>query len=92
MNGSSKDFNLIIHLLLENVGDFFMEIVSNLDYKELYADVFPLHLQSDKEYGMALLKKLQGDLRDNFVHSPPKYILEVSIIDNHSISTPIVAV
>lgn len=43
MNGSSKDFNLIIHVLLENVVDFFMEIGSNLDYEEIYADVFPLH-------------------------------------------------
>jgi len=67
-NDSSKEFKAILHNLLEEVVDFFIEIGSNLEYYEIYADVFPLHLQENEEYVLKILKKIQRYIKDNFNH------------------------
>ncbi|PFO84729.1 hypothetical protein [Bacillus cereus] len=66
---ASKEFKVIINKVLEEVVDFFMEIGMNLEYDEIYADVFPLHLQEDEEYGLRVLKKIQRVIKDNFSHN-----------------------
>lgn len=65
---SSKKFKYIIHHLLNIVVEHFIEIGSNLNYEEIYATVFPLHKQDDKEFAMNFLKTLHKEIIDRFSH------------------------
>lgn len=65
---ASKEFKQILHHLLDIVVDHFIEIGSNLSYEEIYATVFPLHKQEDKEYALDFLKKLHREVIDGFTH------------------------
>lgn len=65
---SSKKFKYIIHHLLNIVVEHFIEVGSNLNYEEIYATVFPLHKQDDKEFAMNFLKTLHKEIIDRFSH------------------------
>ena len=80
-DGNSKIYRKIIHEVLDIVVEHFMEVGSNLDYDEIYGNVFPLHKQDEEDrenQGLAFLKKLHREIIDNFSHefSPLKeYVL-----------------
>lgn len=80
-DGSSKTYKKIIHEALDIVVEYFMEVGSNLEYDEIYGDVFPLHKRDEEDgenQGLAFLKKLHREIIDNFSHefSPLKeYVL-----------------
>lgn len=81
LDGNSKVYKKIVHETLEIVVEHFMEVGSNLEYDEIYGNVFPLHKQDEedsKNQGLAFLNKLHREIIDNFSHefSPLKeYVL-----------------
>lgn len=80
-DGSSKTYKRVIHEALDVVVQHFMEVGSNLEYDEIYGDVFPLHKQDEEDRekkGLDFLRKLHREIIDNFSHefSPLKeYVL-----------------
>lgn len=80
-DGNSKIYRKIIHEVLDIVVEHFMEVGGNLEYDEIYGNVFPLHKQDEEDrenQGVAFLKKLHREIIDNFSHefSPLKeYVL-----------------
>lgn len=80
-DGNSKVYKKVIHEALEIVVEFFMEVGSNVEYDEIYGNVFPLHKQDEEDgenQGLAFLRKLHREIIDNFSHefSPLKeYVL-----------------
>lgn len=67
-NEYSQEFKTIIHKVLNIVLGAFIEIGSNLDYDELYAIVFPLHLQGDEIFIRDFLKIININVIDSFNH------------------------
>ena len=65
----SIDFKKLIHEVLEIVMDFFIEIGGNLNFDEIYAEVFPLHLRDNEEFIKKHFKKLYMHIIDDFNHS-----------------------
>jgi hypothetical protein len=80
-DGNSKVYKKVVHEALDIVVEHFMEVGSNLEYDEIYGNVFPLHKQDEEDrenQGLAFLKKLHREIIDNFSHefSPLKeYVL-----------------
>lgn len=75
---SSKEFNGVVHTLLESVIDFFIEVGGSVDYEDIYATVFPPQKQSDMEDNIKIIKTLYMHVTDDFVHQfPPlhEYVL-----------------
>lgn len=70
-NGNSKLYKKVIHEALDIVVEHFMDVGSNLEYDEIYGNVFPLHKQDEEDrenQGLAFLKKLHREIIDNFPH------------------------
>jgi hypothetical protein len=67
--GSSKEFNKIIHNLLDIVVQHFLEVGSNLEYEIILGSVFPAHKQDNEEFGMKVLNKIYRDINDEFIHA-----------------------
>lgn len=81
IDGNSTNYKKVIHEALDIVVEHFMEVGSNVEFDEIYGDVFPLHKQDEDDreiQGLAFLKKLHREIIDNFSHefSPLKeYVL-----------------
>ncbi|MCT2536266.1 hypothetical protein NC661_13480 [Aquibacillus koreensis] len=79
--GNSNVYKKIVHEALDIVVEHFMEVGSNLEFDEIYGNVFPLHKQDEEDrvhQGLVFLKKLHREIIDNFSHefSPLKeYVL-----------------
>lgn len=69
LSGFSIDFKKLIHEILGIVMDFFIEIGGNLNFDEIYAEVFPLHLRDNEEFIKKHLKKLYMYIIDDYNHS-----------------------
>ncbi|MGG1518465.1 hypothetical protein ABE504_23810 [Paenibacillus oryzisoli] len=54
-------------VLITQVG-MFIEFASNLEFEDIYAEAFPLHLRNKPEYCLAKLNQLNEFLIDSFLH------------------------
>lgn len=68
-NENSLGFRKIINDILEEAILMFIEFGSNLNYREICADAFPLHLREDEGFVMSNIKRLHNNIIDEYNHS-----------------------
>ncbi|WP_339298041.1 hypothetical protein MKY92_25125 [Paenibacillus sp. FSL R5-0623] len=64
-----KESIKIINNLIDDIYSYFMEIGGNLEFEDIYATVFPEHMQDDEHSAMQDLKTLHSYIRDRFSHN-----------------------
>lgn len=66
LEGYSRNFKIIVHDLLREIILYFTDVGSNLHYGEIYATVFPLHLQNNEEFIIDQIHRLYRFIIDDY--------------------------